>query len=162
MLQCVLWRRTTFKSCKTSWVSVYLIFLLLLWIRMFFFSLKRRWNLSKIQWISTIIMLFEISLTGYALRIECQEWYFFGNCSDQLFNINSWFNHFWWFWNESDCLSIETIWNNIEITLFYYSDNSTAGHLCPEWLSKLYHSWTIFNKKSIYVPVYISFSPLKH
>ena len=32
-----------------------------------FFSLKRRRNLSKIQWISTIIMLFEISVTGYAL-----------------------------------------------------------------------------------------------
>ena len=39
---------------------------------------------------------------------------------------SSWFNYFWWFYNEIDCLTIERIWNTIETTLFYYSDNSTS------------------------------------
>ena len=36
-----------------------------------FFSPKRRRNLSKIQWISTIIILFELSVMGYALGMVC-------------------------------------------------------------------------------------------
>ena len=55
-----------------------------------------------------------------------------------FFKISSWFNYFWWFYNEIDRLTIKRIWNTIETTLFYYSEKMATAHVC-KWRSNYSH-----------------------